>query len=269
MCKQSLYLRSEWIGIRQVGICSVCCTICSIFVLVYVFFFVFFVFFFYIVYFVLLFLVRGRLSSLNRTAPQIPGLKEDYRSLNLHINIAGLVVEGSGSPDFRRRWQTERALLEGDDCCEVGPGRGFYGFFCWLLFSPRCIGWLCWACYFAHPTQQPHLFQCCMQRPAGCGLLILPRPAAVAPVTTAAAAADAFFCFCFVFFPFFWSVWRGGGGCCFMFPTYVCFPFCCTCDRYLVVWRVAAGLPLGRTRSARATRRSVLLSVCMCVHDKM
>ncbi|CAN0498867.1 unnamed protein product, partial [Scytosiphon promiscuus] len=50
---------------------------------------------------------------------QIPGLKEDYRSLNLHINIAGLVVEGSGSPDFRRRWQTERALLEGDDCCEV------------------------------------------------------------------------------------------------------------------------------------------------------
>lgn len=50
---------------------------------------------------------------------QIPGLKEDYRSLNLHINIAELIMEGSGSPEFRRRWQAERAMLEGDDCFEV------------------------------------------------------------------------------------------------------------------------------------------------------
>lgn len=50
---------------------------------------------------------------------QIPGLKEDYKSLNLHINIAGLIMEGSGAPGFRKRWQTERAMLEGEDCCEV------------------------------------------------------------------------------------------------------------------------------------------------------
>lgn len=46
-------------------------------------------------------------------------MKEDYKSLNLHINIAELVMEGSGSADFRRRWQAERAMLEGDDCYEV------------------------------------------------------------------------------------------------------------------------------------------------------
>lgn len=50
---------------------------------------------------------------------QIPGLKEDYKSLNLHINIAELVMAGSGSAEFRRRWQAERAMLEGDDCFEV------------------------------------------------------------------------------------------------------------------------------------------------------
>ena len=50
---------------------------------------------------------------------KIPGLKEDYKSLNLHINIAELIMEGSGAPDFRKRWQTERAMLEGEDCCEV------------------------------------------------------------------------------------------------------------------------------------------------------
>lgn len=50
---------------------------------------------------------------------QIPGLKEDYKSLNLHINIAELIMEGSGAPDFRKRWQTERAVLEGEDCSEV------------------------------------------------------------------------------------------------------------------------------------------------------
>lgn len=52
-------------------------------------------------------------------SPQIPGLKEDYKSLNLHINIAELIMERSGSADFRRRWQSERAMLEGDDCYEV------------------------------------------------------------------------------------------------------------------------------------------------------
>ncbi len=28
-------------------------------------------------------------------------------------------MEGSGAPGFRKRWQTERAMLEGEDCCEV------------------------------------------------------------------------------------------------------------------------------------------------------
>jgi len=56
---------------------------------------------------------------LSNRSPQIPGLKEDYKSLNLHINIAGLIMEGSGAPGFRKRWQTERAMLEGEDSCEV------------------------------------------------------------------------------------------------------------------------------------------------------
>eukprot|EP00752_Nemacystus_decipiens_P003730 g3436.t1 len=59
------------------------------------------------------------ITEIHEFVKKIPGLKEDYKSLNLHINIAELIMEGSGAPDFRKRWQTERAMLEGEDCCEV------------------------------------------------------------------------------------------------------------------------------------------------------
>ncbi|CAM9997822.1 unnamed protein product, partial [Hapterophycus canaliculatus] len=59
------------------------------------------------------------ITQIHEFVKKIPGLKEDYKSLNLHINIAELIMEGSGAPDFRKRWQTERAMLEGEDCCEV------------------------------------------------------------------------------------------------------------------------------------------------------
>ncbi|CAN0372155.1 unnamed protein product, partial [Ascophyllum nodosum] len=59
------------------------------------------------------------ITEIHDFVKKIPGLKEDYRSLNLHINIAELIMEGSGSPEFRRRWQAERAMLEGDDCFEI------------------------------------------------------------------------------------------------------------------------------------------------------
>ncbi|CAM9687137.1 unnamed protein product, partial [Ectocarpus sp. 13 AM-2016] len=59
------------------------------------------------------------ITEIHEFVKKIPGLKEDYKSLNLHINIAELIMEGSGAPDFRKRWQTERAVLEGEDCSEV------------------------------------------------------------------------------------------------------------------------------------------------------
>ncbi|CAM9699279.1 unnamed protein product [Pylaiella littoralis] len=59
------------------------------------------------------------ITEIHEFVKKIPGLKEDYKSLNLHINIAEVIMEGSGGPEFRKRWQTERAMLEGEDCCEV------------------------------------------------------------------------------------------------------------------------------------------------------
>lgn len=82
--------------------------------------------FFSIPYSLLLPIVDGGAGGGTDVGRQIPGLKEDYKSLNLHINIAELVMEGSGSAEFRRRWQAERAMLEGDDCYEVQQITRFY-----------------------------------------------------------------------------------------------------------------------------------------------
>ena len=98
-------------------------------------------------------------------------------------------MEGSGSPDFRRRWQTERALLEGDDCCEVGRV-GLSWFTRVVVFSSRvkCLGRT-----FAWLKQQHDGPSSLYMRPRR-SWLVRPFPAnmvvnAAAPVASAAATA--------------------------------------------------------------------------------
>jgi hypothetical protein len=50
---------------------------------------------------------------------RIPGLTKVYKSLNQHINLTELIKKTTDSPGFRRRWQTERSLLEGDPALEL------------------------------------------------------------------------------------------------------------------------------------------------------
>ena len=45
---------------------------------------------------------------------QIPGLKQNYESLNQHINITEELKRTTDGGPFRNRWNTERALLEGE-----------------------------------------------------------------------------------------------------------------------------------------------------------
>ncbi len=47
---------------------------------------------------------------------QIPGLTQNYKSLNLHINIARLIKKMTDAAPFLQRWQTERSMLEGESC---------------------------------------------------------------------------------------------------------------------------------------------------------
>ena len=49
----------------------------------------------------------------------IPGLKESYASLNQHINITAELKRTTDSAAFRSRWNTERAVLEGDTVYEL------------------------------------------------------------------------------------------------------------------------------------------------------
>jgi hypothetical protein len=44
----------------------------------------------------------------------IPGLKENYHSLNQHINVTEELKRTTDSAAFRQRWNSERAMLEGD-----------------------------------------------------------------------------------------------------------------------------------------------------------
>ena len=49
----------------------------------------------------------------------IPGLKENYNSLNQHINITEELKRTTDSAAFRDRWNSERALLEGDQLFDM------------------------------------------------------------------------------------------------------------------------------------------------------
>lgn len=50
---------------------------------------------------------------------KMPQLKQKYKSLQLHVNIAALVKQTSDSREFRDSWQLERSLLEGDATGEL------------------------------------------------------------------------------------------------------------------------------------------------------
>ena len=49
----------------------------------------------------------------------IPGLKENYNSLSQHINITEEIKRTTDGAPFRSRWNTERALLEGEVCYDL------------------------------------------------------------------------------------------------------------------------------------------------------
>jgi len=54
------------------------------------------------------------ITEIHQFVKQIPGLTQNYKSLNQHINLAELVKKATDNSSFRERWQTERAILEGE-----------------------------------------------------------------------------------------------------------------------------------------------------------
>ena len=58
------------------------------------------------------------ITEIHQFVKQIPGLTQNYKSLNQHINLAELVKKTTDGLAFRQRWQTERAMLEGETCYE-------------------------------------------------------------------------------------------------------------------------------------------------------
>jgi len=49
----------------------------------------------------------------------IPGLKENYNSLNVHINLTEELKRTTDGSTFRNRWNTERSLLEGEQAYDL------------------------------------------------------------------------------------------------------------------------------------------------------
>ncbi len=62
------------------------------------------------------------ITQIHDFVKQIPGLTQNYKSLNLHINIAGLIKNMTDGTPFRQRWQTERSMLEGESCFDIIEG---------------------------------------------------------------------------------------------------------------------------------------------------
>jgi vacuolar protein sorting-associated protein 33A len=56
------------------------------------------------------------LSEIHQFVKQIPVFTQNLRSLTNHIHLAEWVKRTSETTSFRERWQTERAILEGETC---------------------------------------------------------------------------------------------------------------------------------------------------------
>lgn len=54
------------------------------------------------------------LAEIHEFVKKIPKLTKDFKSLNQHIHVAEHLKKQTDSRDFRERWQSERAMLEGE-----------------------------------------------------------------------------------------------------------------------------------------------------------
>lgn len=54
------------------------------------------------------------IGEIREFVKRIPGLKQNYQSLQQHINIAELIKKNTDSKAFRDLWMTERTMIEGD-----------------------------------------------------------------------------------------------------------------------------------------------------------
>ncbi|KAL7541438.1 hypothetical protein ACHAWF_006937, partial [Thalassiosira exigua] len=59
------------------------------------------------------------LTEIHRFVKQMPAFARDLRSLTNHIHVAELVKKAAEGGGFRRRWQTERGMLESEPCYEA------------------------------------------------------------------------------------------------------------------------------------------------------
>lgn len=59
------------------------------------------------------------INEIHDFVKQIPGLTQIYKSLNQHINITEEIKRTTDGSAFRQRWNTERALLEGETCFDL------------------------------------------------------------------------------------------------------------------------------------------------------
>lgn len=54
------------------------------------------------------------LAEIHEFVKKIPKLTKDFKSLNQHIHVAEHLKKQTDSREFRERWQSERAMLEGE-----------------------------------------------------------------------------------------------------------------------------------------------------------
>ena len=59
------------------------------------------------------------ISDIHNFIKKIPNLTSNYKTLNLHINMTSYIKQMTDSVEFREFWQTERGIIEGDNCYDA------------------------------------------------------------------------------------------------------------------------------------------------------
>jgi len=59
------------------------------------------------------------LNEIHKFVKQIPIFTQNLRSLTTHIHLAELVKQTTEESSFRQRWQTERSMLESEQCYDM------------------------------------------------------------------------------------------------------------------------------------------------------
>ena len=85
------------------------------------------------------------LTEIHQFVKQIPIFAQNLRSLTNHIHLAELVKKNTEDIAFRERWQTERSILEGENCYDilddlVASQYPPFGFFRLLCLQSICAG---------------------------------------------------------------------------------------------------------------------------------